>query len=387
MESIKRKLSGSRLYLTALAVCTAVAAIALLFVAKPVTSASAAAGYASVSFDSAENPNTVTFSRDDTYVISGTDVRLPLTAVFVTIKDEQSQTVALAGWPASEMAGFTYDFSALLYNSEGAPEDSNYLCSITGNRVPVTLENGTYSFTVTFYYGVYEGRPRQAVGMNSFSIKNPLPLPEAPAKEGHTFTGWYLDEDCTQPYDGRPIYEDTELYAGWEINKYTVTFNSNGGEAVEALTVEWNSTPDALPTPVREGHTFLGWYDGDSLYSNAPITADKTLTAQWQINTYTVTFMSDGEVFKEVVVEWGTSFQTIMNANGMTYFNLLTTEGAKMSKGTPVKSDMTVAVEEMTGQEKAAEFFAQNWWVLIVAGVALVIVTAIIVSAVKGKRR
>ena len=88
-----------------------------------------------------------------------------------------------------------------------------------------------------------------------------------------------------------------------------------------------------------------------------------------------------------VVVEWGTSFQTIMNANGMTYFNLLTTEGAKMSKGTPVKADMTVAVEEMSGQEKAAEFFAKNWWVLIVAGAALVLATAIVVTTVQKKRR
>lgn len=237
------------------------------------------------------------------------------------------------------------------------------------------------------YY--YEARNPVELFSNeiTFTLAETLPLPEAPTKEGHTFTGWYLDEDCTQPYDGRPIYADTQLYAGWEINTYTVTFNSNGGEAVEALTVDWNSTPSELPTPTREGHTFLGWFDGDSVYDNAPVTENKTLTAHWQINTYTVTFMSDGEVYKEVVVEWGTSFQTVMNANGMAYFNLLTTEGAKMSKGTPVKSDMTVAVEEMTGQEKAAEFFAQNWWVLIVAGVALVIVTAIIVSAVKGKRR
>lgn len=379
MERTKQKFSSSRLYLTALAICIAVAAIALLFAVKPVTSAGAEESDTPVIAytESAIGERSITHSYP---TMQGSN---ELTSITSHLKKDGAE-IASAVWSAAypdegpNFAGSSIPIETVFTNKTGLGNDYSY------ETLPVAA--GTYTLMFDYYY-----KARNPVELFSneitFTLAETLPLPEAPTKEGHTFTGWYLDEDCTQPYDGRPIYADTQLYAGWEINTYTVTFNSNGGEAVEALTVDWNSTPSELPTPTREGHTFLGWFDGDSVYDNAPVTENKTLTAHWQINTYTVTFMSDGEVYKEVVVEWGTSFQTVMNANGMAYFNLLTTEGAKMSKGTPVKSDMTVAVEEMTGQEKAAEFFAQNWWVLIVAGVALVIVTAIIVSAVKGKRR
>lgn len=119
------------------------------------------------------------------------------------------------------------------------------------------------------------------------------PLPTAPTREGYTFTGWYLDEDCTQPYSGTTIEEDTVLYAGWQINTYTVTFNSNGGSAVASQTVEWNKTA-TLTTPTRTGYNFLGWYLSDGTqYINQPITADTTLNAEWEIKSYAVTLDSD----------------------------------------------------------------------------------------------
>lgn len=373
MEILKKHRTGVRLFLPVFVLCFAIAAIALLFAAKPVASASAE-----------EENYTVVFT--EITKVSDTDIDMTL-----SLDNNGILTISMpAGMNVNVFTLMCYKNGT--YMSDLDLEYDRDTLPATLNLQDLLLSSLSFEYGVKYKVEFFVGsttNPDSFWSSDSleFFVRKQYSLPETPTKEGHTFTGWYLDEDCTQPYDGRPITEDMQLYAGWEINKYTVSFNSNGGEAVEALTVDWNSTPSELPTPTREGHTFLGWFDGDSAYDNAPITADKTLTAHWQINTYTVTFMSDGEVYKEIVVEWGTSFQTVMNANGMAYFNLLTTEGAKMSKGTPVKSDMTVAVEEMSGQEKAAEFFAQNWWVLIVAGVALVIVTAIIVSAVKGKRR
>ena len=119
------------------------------------------------------------------------------------------------------------------------------------------------------------------------------PLPTAPTKEGYTFTGWYLDEDCTQLYSGTTIEEDTVLYAGWQINTYTVTFNSNGGSAVASQTVEWNKSA-MLTTPTKTGYNFLGWYLSDgNQYINQPITVDTTLNAEWEIKSYAVTLDSD----------------------------------------------------------------------------------------------
>lgn len=118
--------------------------------------------------------------------------------------------------------------------------------------------------------------------------KSSTPMPEDPVKEGYTFTGWYYGSDngcngnCTR-YENNVIFEDTTLHAHFEINRYTVTFNSNGGSAVDNLTVDWNSTitPEV---PKRAGYNFLGWYKSDGTkYEGEAITADMPLTARWEV--------------------------------------------------------------------------------------------------------
>ena len=138
--------------------------------------------------------------------------------------------------------------------------------------------------------------------------KNVLPLPEPPTKEGYTFTGWFLDEDCTIPYEGTTITEDTVLYAGWKINTYTVTFDSDGGSSVSNQTVDWNTSAQ-LTTPTKTGHTFVGWFlPSGEQYTNQPIKSATTLKAKWKANTYTVTFNSDGgSAVENKTVEYGKS--------------------------------------------------------------------------------
>ena len=85
----------------------------------------------------------------------------------------------------------------------------------------------------------------------------------------------------------------------WEVAPpgFSVTFEENGGTTVTDLT-EQTALPNPLPTPTKENHTFLGWYyDSDfttQAIANDEITENVTLYAKWQINTYTVTFYSNG---------------------------------------------------------------------------------------------
>ena len=139
-------------------------------------------------------------------------------------------------------------------------------------------------------------------------ISATIPLPEPPTKEGYTFTGWFLDEDCTIPYEGTTITEDTVLYAGWKINTYTVTFDSDGGSSVSNQTVDWNTSAQ-LTTPTKTGHTFVGWFlPSGEQYTNQPIKSATTLKAKWKANTYTVTFNSDGgSAVENKTVEYGKS--------------------------------------------------------------------------------
>jgi len=120
-------------------------------------------------------------------------------------------------------------------------------------------------------------------------------------KEGHKFVGWYYDEAFTKPYDNKPIYEDTRLYAKFEINRYTVAFDANGGSldyGKETVAGDYNTVPE-IPVPERYGYTFLGWQtsDGQAYDVETPLAQDLTLVAQWQINIYTLTLdANDGEV-------------------------------------------------------------------------------------------
>jgi len=84
-----------------------------------------------------------------------------------------------------------------------------------------------------------------------------------------------------------------------QVTKYTVTFDSNGGTPVDPQQVEKCEKAIQPDNPTREGYTFLGWYTGKYgdekwVFSGYPVTEAITLTAKWQINSYNLTFDSNG---------------------------------------------------------------------------------------------
>ena len=80
-----------------------------------------------------------------------------------------------------------------------------------------------------------------------------------------------------------------------ETKTFTVTFNTDGGSEVAAQTVEDGKSATKPDDPTKERFNFEGWFKGESLYDFAsPVTSDLTLTAQWIIKTFTVTFNTDG---------------------------------------------------------------------------------------------
>ena len=118
--------------------------------------------------------------------------------------------------------------------------------------------------------------------------------PVEPTLKGYTFDGWYLDGE-EEPFDfGTTITSDITLTAKWEINKYTVTFDSYGGSKVDPQVVEYGLYAQEPEEPTLKGFTFAYWYLDDENeaydFENTPVTADITLTAKWEINKYTVTF-------------------------------------------------------------------------------------------------
>ena len=169
----------------------------------------------------------------------------------------------------------------------------------TQGRVHVTEE-----YTVTFNaYGGYPTPDEQHVKSGEKAV-----LPVAPTLKGYTFAFWYLgeDEQNATAYDfDTPVTGDITLTAKWNINKYTVTFNSYGGTPVPpAQKVEYGLTATKPATaPTKTGYTFDGWYLGDEKYDfSDAVEQNITLYANWEKNIYTVTY-TDGVDGEEVFAD------------------------------------------------------------------------------------
>ncbi len=169
----------------------------------------------------------------------------------------------------------------------------------TQGRVHVTEE-----YTVTF--NAYGGSPtpdEQHVKSGEKAV-----LPVAPTLKGYTFAFWYLgeDEQNATAYDfNTPVTENITLTAKWNINKYTVTFDSYGGTPVPpAQEVEYGLTATEPATaPTKTGYTFDGWYLGDEKYDfSDAVEQNITLYANWKKNIYTVTY-TDGVDGEEVFAD------------------------------------------------------------------------------------
>ena len=172
-----------------------------------------------------------------------------------------------------------------VWEAEPVEAGKDDVCTIAHNWV-VTFnpDNGKPAFTQDVEY---EGK----------AIK-PTPDPE---KTGYTFDGWYLDEAEEQFSFDTTITSDITLKAKWNINKYTVTFNSYGGTPVPpAQEVEYGHTATKPADPTLKGYTFAFWYLGEDEQNataydfDTPVTENITLTAKWNINKYTVAFNTDG---------------------------------------------------------------------------------------------
>ena len=135
------------------------------------------------------------------------------------------------------------------------------------------------AYTVTFQS---EGGSEVA---SQIRANAPADQPADPTKEGYTFIGWYKGEEKWNFADA--VTEAMTLTAKWQINRYTITFDTAGGSEVPSITQDYGTaiTPPAAPT--RTGYTFAGW---DKTIPSTMPAENITLTARWQVNQYTITF-------------------------------------------------------------------------------------------------
>ena len=124
-----------------------------------------------------------------------------------------------------------------------------------------------------------------------------LPIP---TRKGYSFNGWRLNgTNITQNTICR-MTGDHVLTAAWTANRYSVTFNANGGCVETSLAaVTFDSRYGSLPIPTRLGYTFTGWMLGEEMVHADTVVntvGNHELLAQWAVNQYWVSFNANGGV-------------------------------------------------------------------------------------------
>lgn len=122
----------------------------------------------------------------------------------------------------------------------------------------------------------------------------PIVAPEDPAKAGHTFTGWNPTVDATVPS------HDVTYIAQFSVNKYKLTYLLDG-ETYKQFEVEYLAAITPEDAPEKEGYTFSGWSEIPATMPANDVEVNGTFT----INQYKVIFMVDGEVIKQEILDFG----------------------------------------------------------------------------------
>ncbi len=202
----------------------------------------------------------------------GLDIYGNTTGVIVTYKDGDSEyakqvlpsgTLATRPDTPATTPGYTFggwnkaDGTAWDYASDKVTDNITLYAKWTANTYTITFDTvgGSEIAPITQEYGTV------------------ITAPEAPTREGYTFIGWDKEIPTTMPA------ENMTVTAQWEINRYTITFDTAGGSEVAPITQDYGTAITAPADPTREGYTFMGW---DREIPTTMPAENMTVTAQWK---------------------------------------------------------------------------------------------------------
>ena len=174
------------------------------------------------------------------------------------------------------------DGTAWNYASDKVTDNITLYAKWTANTYTITFDTagGSEIAPITQDYGTH------------------ITAPADPAREGYTFIGWDTEIPTTMPA------ENMTVTAQWEINRYTITFDAAGGSEIAPITQDYGTAITAPADPTREGYTFIGW---DREIPTTMPAENMTVTAQWEINRYTITFdTAGGSEIAPITQDYGT---------------------------------------------------------------------------------
>lgn len=176
-----------------------------------------------------------------------------------------------------------------------------------GNTITVASSNITLytKWEANKYDVIYEldGGTNDSTNPSKYTYGIGVTSFEEPTKTGHTFKGWYdtvtFDNEITDISTTQ--LGAVTLYAKWEVNKYDIIYELDGGvnDSANPVKYTYGVGVTSFENPTKEGHTFKGWYDTATFaneITDISITqlGAVTLYAKWEVNDYDVIYELDG---------------------------------------------------------------------------------------------
>ena len=163
---------------------------------------------------------------------------------------------------------------------------SNGKSYVPGDSVPADVTALTVQWTVPTYAVTLHPNGGTINSGNvtgyTYGVGATLPTADDMTNTGHTFKGWYVNENLT----GSPVTAiggtgtgNKEYWAKWEINQYTITVKPENGKADITITQDYGTAITAPEAPTREGYTFMGW---DQEIPKTMPAENITLKARWK---------------------------------------------------------------------------------------------------------
>ena len=153
--------------------------------------------------------------------------------------------------------------------------------SVPADVTELTVQWTAPTYTVTLHTNGGTINNGNVAGY-TYGVGATLPAADDMTYTGHTFKGWYDNENLT----GSPVTAiggaetgNKEYWAKWEINQYTITFDTNGGSEIAPITQDYGTEITAPDNPTRKGYTFKGW---DKEIPETMPAENITITARWK---------------------------------------------------------------------------------------------------------
>ena len=227
------------------------------------------------------------------YTFKGWDKEIPETmpAENMTVKAQweiNQYTIAFDTNGGSEIAPITQDYGTEITAPDN-PTRKGYTFKGWDREIPETMpaENITVKaqWEINQYTIAFDTNGGSEIAPITQDYGTEITAPDNPTRKGYTFKGWDREIPETMPA------ENITVKAQWEINQYTIAFDTNGGSEIAPITQDYGTEITAPDNPTRKGYTFKGW---DKEIPKTMPAENITLKAQWEINQYTITFDTNG---------------------------------------------------------------------------------------------